>query len=352
MIGRDRRRLLAAASGLAAVLLGCVAQAHATTPGSNGRIVFRRYSDPGRTAGALFTVTPAGTNVKRLTHPGRGVLDTEPDWSPDGKRVAFERRLPCPAGGTRDGLDATCTVVETVGRNGKGLKRLVPCGFDTRSAFPGTCVGVHTPAWSPDGERLAFQYSIVDMAYAGSLNLQAGIWVVDADGRHLQQVTQRTPGTSWDYGPQWSPDGTRLAFYRVDLKTERETVFTVGADGSGEAQLLAWDSGANAPDWSPDGQWILFTGAPKDGSANVFKVHPDGSGLTNLTNERPGGRQYFSSSFSPDGKMIVTARAPGTTPEGNADVYVMRADGKGIRPVTRTASWESGADWGPVPPVR
>jgi hypothetical protein len=45
--------------------------------------------------------------------------------------------------------------------------------------------------------------------------------------------------------------------------------------------------------------------------------------------------------------MIVTARTPGTTPEGNADVYVMRADGTGIRPVTRTTRWESGADWGP-----
>jgi hypothetical protein len=39
-----------------------------------------------------------------------------------------------------------------------------------------------------------------------------------------------------------------------------------------------------------------------------------------LTIQRPGGSQYYSSSFSPDGTMIVTARTPGTTPEGNADV--------------------------------
>jgi TolB protein len=124
----------------------------------------------------------------------------------------------------------------------------------------------------------------------------------------------------------------------------------VNVDGSGESRLVSRLVGGNAPDWSPDGQWILFTGSPKDGSADLYKVHPDGTGLTNLASQRPGGSQYYFSSFSPDGTMIVTARTPGATPEGNADVYVMRADGTGIRPVTHTTRWESGADWGPAPP--
>jgi cytochrome c5 len=56
---------------------------------------------------------------------------------------------------------------------------------------------------------------------------------------------------------------------------------------------------------------------------------------------------YASSSFSPDGRMIVTARTPGTGPDGAADVVVMRADGSHARAITKSPLWESAADWGP-----
>jgi len=79
--------------------------------------------------------------------------------------------------------------------------------------------------------------------------------------------------------------------------------------------------------------------------ANVYKVRPDGTGLTNLTTELANG--YLSSTFSPDGTMIVAARAPGAGLEGAADVYVMNADGSHIRQVTKTRLWESSVDWGP-----
>jgi hypothetical protein len=81
-------RILLAAAGLAVVVLGCVAQARALSPAreTNGRIVFRRYLDVGRTTGAIFTVNPNGKHVVRVTHAGAGVNDTEPDWSADGSR--------------------------------------------------------------------------------------------------------------------------------------------------------------------------------------------------------------------------------------------------------------------------
>jgi Tol biopolymer transport system component len=88
---------------------------------------------------------------------------------------------------------------------------------------------------------------------------------------------------------------------------------------------------------------------PGDGSSNLYKAHPDGSGLTNLTNQGPDGYQYLSSGFSPDGTGIVSARTPGTGPEGAADVVVMNTDGSNVTPVTRTRLWDSGADWGTAP---
>ena len=342
-------------SAFALLLLSAVlgaATAGATTPGHNGRIVFRRYLDVAKTTSAIFTVNPDGSNERQVTHPPTGADDREPDWSPSGAAVAFERKLPCPAEGPRDGLNNTCDLVYTAGREGKGLKPLVPCGFDAGKPFPGTCVGVDDPAWSPNGSRVAFQYNLVDPAYTGTLDVDAGIWTVNRDGSNPRQVTQRTPGTAWDSGPQWSPDGRKLVFVRFDFVVQAQAVFTVNTDGSDEEQVTPWSLGAgDHPDWSPDGRWILFRVQPGDGSSNVYKAHPDGADISNLTNQGPDGYSYLSSGFSPDGTQIVTARTPGTGPNGAADVVTMNTDGSVVRPVTPDSLWESGADWGTAPRV-
>jgi Tol biopolymer transport system component len=330
-------------------ILGAAATAAwATPPGKNGRIVFRRYLDSARTTGAVFTVNPDGTRARQVTRPPRGVIDQYPDWSPNGQTLVFHRMVPCPAGGSRDGLDGTCDSIYTVGRDGRGLKPLVPCGFKASEPLPGSCVGAHTPAWSADGSKIAFAYSLVDRTYTDSLNVNRGIWIVNADGTDRRQVTQLTPGSSWDDEPQWSPDGLKLVFVRADLRTKKDAVFTVNVDGSDLYQVTPWALNAGTdPDWSPDGKWIVFTAHPNDGSENVHKVHPDGTGLTNLTRQKRAGYHYLSSSFSPDGILIVTARTPGARPYGAADLVIMKADGSKIRSLTRTKLWESSVDWGP-----
>jgi Tol biopolymer transport system component len=81
-------------------------------------------------------------------------------------------------------------------------------------------------------------------------------------------------------------------------------------------------------------------------SANLYTIHADGTGLEQLTHAGGGRIQYLSASFSPDGAWIAFSRTPGVGAAGNADVYVMRADGTGVRNVTRSAIWDSGVDWG------
>jgi dipeptidyl aminopeptidase/acylaminoacyl peptidase len=197
----------------------------------NGRIAFRRYLDVGKTTSAIFGVNPDGTQERQVTHPPHGADDRRPDWSPGGARIAFERKLPCPAGGAKDGLENTCDLVYTVNRDGKGLKQLVACGFDANAAFPGNCVGVDDPAWSPNGLQIAFQYNLVDHAYAGSEGVDGGIWVVAANGRGLRQVTQRTPGTAWDFGT--------CRLHRQQRRQRRASGDAVGARGGRSRRLVA-----------------------------------------------------------------------------------------------------------------
>jgi TolB protein len=333
---------LSAVLVLLTVLGTAASAALATPPGKNGQVVFRRYLDEARTTGSLFISNPDGSKVRQVTHPAKGVIDQEPDWSPDGRKIAFERRIPCPAGGPKNGLDNFCDVVYTMNRNGKGLRPLVPCDFADH------CHLVDTPAWSPDGSKIAFAYGVSDPRYTDSFNFDEAIWIANANGKGAHQITQLKPGSSWDFGPQWSPDGRRLVFVRADLKQQKDAVFTVDVDGPGAMQLTPWElNGGDGPDWSPDGKWILFRAQPSDGSSNVYRVHPDGSGLTNLTTQPAGGLHYLSSSFSPDGRMIVTARTPGAGPDGAADVVVMNANGSHVRRVTKTSLWESAVDWGP-----
>jgi Tol biopolymer transport system component len=183
-----RRAAQLALALLALCVVGVAATPASTDAAGQGRIAFRRQFDAARTTGAIFTMNPDGTKVKQVTRVRRGVNDTEPDWSADGTKIAFVRQTRCPPDGLRNGLDGTCDLVYTVKPNGSDLRSLVPCGFKADAAFPGNCVGVSHPAWSPDGQTLAFQYNLVDRRYPDSLNVLAGIWIVDSYGGVLMKL--------------------------------------------------------------------------------------------------------------------------------------------------------------------
>jgi WD40-like Beta Propeller Repeat len=88
--GRMKRSIggtAVAAIAVAATLVG-PSVAEATFPGENGRIVFRRYLNEEHTRAALFTIKPSGA-IDQLTHPRGERATTEPDWSPNGRKIVF-----------------------------------------------------------------------------------------------------------------------------------------------------------------------------------------------------------------------------------------------------------------------
>ncbi len=337
LLKSQRTTIAVALSTLALVVVGVAAStSYATPPGKNGRIAFRRYFNADHSWGAVFSVKADGGGMRQVTHPPRGTLDDQPDWSPDGTQIAFER------------CQMRCEVW-VVRADGSNPRRIGPACLTV--PVP-ECEDRSAPAWSPDGRLIAFNRAWGPVDF-DAIKFSASS-VMTKDGANVRDLLVSKP-YGGDLGqPMWSPDGKRLVLGithnapRSDKPTNHSALFVMNAEGTGVRQLTPWalDAGDH-PDWSPDGKLILFrSNVDVDRKqSQIFVVRPDGRGLSQLTHFR-SGTIVTSASFSPDGKWIVFGKTGLGT---NADVFVMRANGTGTRPVTRTRRWESAPDWGPAP---
>ena len=198
-------------------------------------------------------------------------------------------------------------------------------GTDVRSIEPDTRYGEASgeagpPVWSPDGRRIAF-------------DTLGGIYVMSPDGDGLRLVTRYEGDQSCvDLQPSWSPDGRRLVF-AVLCDGGNEGLWVVNLDGSARTQLLAPGkdlSDLTEPAWSPDGSRIAFAGAyPLGGGefgSHVYVMNANGTGIRQLTQ---GSGLYATPRWSPDGRSLLIVDL---TAEDS--VYSMDADGTNVRRLT------------------
>jgi TolB protein len=314
--------------GAALMLFTGVQPALATFQGRNGRIAFRRYLNNRQTRGALFTIRRDGTGLRQLTNPRRGIITDEPDWSPNGRWIVYQRE-------NRDGFSRLFKI-----RADSSSRTYLSTGC-------GRICGDGYASWFPGGKRLALQRGA-----CGTGNTIMAIYVMRSDGSHARRVTQKNATCATrhryeDSAPGVAPGGKRLAFERFDHERGKLAIFTIRLDGTRLRRLTPWRIDAAQPDWSPNGRWIAFrTQDQSETRGNIALVHPNGTGLHRITHS--GGRhKWLSCSFSPNGQKIQAGRVPGSGEAGNADIYVMNLDGSGRRNVTKSNRWESASDWGP-----
>jgi TolB protein len=300
-----------------------------------GRIAFRRYFDDAQTHGAIFTINPDGSGEKQITDPPAGYVDDQPDWSADGKRIAFER---CSE-------EKGCKAFTVAANGGRPRKVAVRCRLKP------VC-DVESPSWMPDG-RIVVGVAQGRVRVHGDMDQiqRFSVELIDLKRRTQRTIIKRTGWHGDTHTPAASPDGRRIVYQRWNSWRSKprsgEALYVVRVDGSHNHRVTPWALGAgDHPGFSPDGSQILFRSYDHDDSrqSDFWTVHPDGSGLAQLTHVKPG-TLVRSASYSPNGKWIVHA-TDGV--DGNADIFVMRADGTSNQPVTRSHLWDSAPDWGPA----
>jgi Tol biopolymer transport system component len=232
-----------------------------------------------------------------------------PDWSPDGTHLVVTTR-----GGDTEPVFEYDLKTDT-------SRQLFDCSDP--------CVGDDEPVYSPDGKSVAVERALGP--FVGDSPTDCGLWIGDRATGKVHQVTSNTePACDREYNPRWSPDGTRFVYWRQPDGGKRAdtAVYVMNADGTGERRLTDPALEAGEADWSPDGKWIVYATHPLNEfgcchESNLYRVHPDGSGVEQLTHFSGAVQGGTQPNYTPDGTWIVFTEV---TPDSR-NLWAIPSDG-------------------------
>lgn len=193
------------------------------------------------------------------------------------------------------------------------------------------------PDWSPDGTRIAF---------ASNRTGDFDIYIMDADGSDVTNLTDEALAD--DLYPSWSPDGNWIVFStNRDGNQEIYTIQVAGPDIRNISNKP--DSNENQPDWYRSdgvligGELVVYV-SNQDGNTEIYRMKADGSEQTRLTNN--SFADVSPNGLSDGNRIVFTSER-----DGNPEVYVMDADGGNlVRLTSNPASdlypaWKPGGVW-------
>lgn len=283
-------------------------------------------------------VHPDGTDDQQVTTgvPGESLLA---NWSPDGTKLVFTTR-----GGETELLYEYDLASKT-------SRQLFECGE--------VLCGDDEPVYSPDGTKVLFIRALApfvnDDHQGGEVPSDCGLWVGDVDTGEVTQLTSNTdPPCDREYSPLWSLDGSQITYWRAPYEAGQLTgtsVWVMDADGTNARELTDPEMFAGYPDWSPDGEWIVFSTYPLlefecCEVSNLYRMHPDGTGVEQLTHYTDDTLRASQPCYTPDGQGIVftsvtpTSRSIGWIPADGGEPTVLVQGGIYTHPT-----------WQPTPEV-
>jgi Tol biopolymer transport system component len=267
--------------------------------------------------GGIHVMGATGESVRRLTSAG-----FDPDWSPDGKKIVYAGE------GAFDPLS----------RNAQSALFVVDAaGGEPQRLFEGDAVD---PEWSPNGHRIAYWTNYVGGTDSGDRD----IWTVRADGTDPVAVTE---DVDVDWSPVWSPDGHYLYFSSDrggSMNIWRVAIDEVSGRTQGEPEPLTTPSRWSGP-LTLDGSGRRLAYMAMEARADLSRIELDPEALKFVGEAQPvtrGALQVSNYEPSPDGAWVVFQ-----TTNMQEDLYLVRADGTGLRKLTDDRHKDRGPVWMP-----
>jgi len=300
----------------------------------------------------IYRVDRDNGDAEQLTFPPPGSADQCASYSFDGQRIVFQRR----SGGK--------SALMTMPAAGGDPQTLLADGFDN-----------HTPVWRPDNRHLLF---LSERGGSGG----GDVWEIDVEGGSLRQLTfetnivvslsvsaddriaytpfwhdtflfavdvgsgerrQLTSHTQHNFGARFSPDGQSVVYHST--RTGNSEIWVHYLDGRPETRITdsaGWDV---YPDWSPDGQRLIFASDREESRFKIFIANRDGGGERLLMDREISLESQIAPivasvviRWSPDGGQIAFL----VEGEDTKEVWTVQADGDGARKVLENAT---GFDW-------